>query len=403
MKPTWIIVCFLNFFIASVMGVVLRGMSVFPLEHINYQFLLHGHSHVAMLGWVYLMLYSLIIAFFLPKESQEKKIYSQLFWITEIAVIGMMIDFPAQGYAFISILFSTLHLFCSYFFGYLIYKEKLIASSAEKKLLHTALAFLVLSTLGVWCLGPAVGLMGKSSIFYQIAIQFFLHFQFNGWFILAILALFFHQAKLRIAQDKFQKLYYLLILSTVLSFALPLSWFIKNEVLYWVNLLSVGMQCMAAGLFILQFHPQLTAFLKSKKGLEKRVYGLALLSLSIKICLQLSAFFPDFIARSHTIRSFIIGYIHLTMLGIITSFLFGFLLQNKVGPGKKAWQNWGLHCFLLGFVATEILLLFQGIYHIYQLGIFPYYPQNLFIFSLFLPLGLFLWILGSVKQKPNKL
>ena len=160
MKKSWLIVCFINFFIASLMGLLLRLMYVAPVKWVNFPFLMHGHSHTAMLGWVYLMLYGLIVHCFIPKESQKKLIYNRLFWVTQITVLGMMINFPIQGYALFSISFSTLHIFCSYYFCRLVWKDAQPATLPEKQLLKTALFFMVFSTLGVWCLGPAVGLLG---------------------------------------------------------------------------------------------------------------------------------------------------------------------------------------------------------------------------------------------------
>ena len=46
MKKSWLLICFINFFIAALMGLLLRLMYVAPVERINFQFLLHGHSHV---------------------------------------------------------------------------------------------------------------------------------------------------------------------------------------------------------------------------------------------------------------------------------------------------------------------------------------------------------------------
>ena len=116
MRKHWLLICFINFFIAASMGLVLRFVAIFPVPNINYQFLLHGHSHVAMLGWVYLMIYSLIVHFFIPKTAQQNPIYNRLFWLTEIAVIGMMFRFPVEGYALFSIIFSTLHIFLQLLF-----------------------------------------------------------------------------------------------------------------------------------------------------------------------------------------------------------------------------------------------------------------------------------------------
>src|SRR6187402_333568 len=92
-KRNWIICCFLNFIMASIMGLLMRFTYLFSLKSINYIYLLHAHSHVAMLGWVYMMIYVLIVHFYIPKDKSNKPIYHQLFWITEFTVLGMMISF----------------------------------------------------------------------------------------------------------------------------------------------------------------------------------------------------------------------------------------------------------------------------------------------------------------------
>jgi hypothetical protein len=402
MKKSWLLCTFANFFIASLMGLLLRWMYVAPITGVNFQFLMHGHSHVAMLGWVYLMLYCFIFHFFVPKQKHQKPIYNQLFWITELAVIGMMVDFPAQGYAFASILFSTLHIFCSYYFCYLIKKDANPTTLAEKKMLYTALFFMIFSTLGVWCLGPAVGLLGKGNAFYQIAIQFFLHFQFNGWFLFAVLALFFKQAKLIIETKKFRLFYNLFIASTVLTLALPVSWYLSNPVFYWLNVLGVVLQLYAAGLFIQFIRPQFPPFFKTLPAITKTVFGFALFSLALKVVIQLVVLVPELAHVSHQIRNFVIGYIHLTMLGIITGFLFGFALQNDFLNSGNRIQTGGIAIFLFGLFTTEILLFLQGIWFFLGKGAFPNYYQNLFLSSIFLPAGLLLLYIEilKLKQKP---
>jgi len=401
MRKHWILICFANFFIASLMGLLLRWMYVSPIEEVNFQFLMHGHSHVAMLGWVYMMLYCLIFYSFISKKAQKKPIYNKLFWVTEISVIGMMIDFPAQGYAFLSILFSTLHIFCSYYFCHLIWKDTKSISFPEKKMLRTALFFMLLSTVGVWCLGPAVGLAGKASAIYQIAIQFFLHFQFNGWFLFAVLALFFKQAKLTFEEKKFKVIYNLFVSSTVLTLALPVSWYLSNPIFHWINAIGVVLQLVSAVLFIQVFKPQLREFFPNLSPLIKTVYGFALFSLALKIIIQLVVLIPELAQVSHEIRNFVIGYIHLTMLGIITGFLFGFAFQNNFLNPKNGIQKWGMILFLVGFVATEILLFLQGIWLFLDKGSLPDYYLNLFLSSIFLPVGLLILTVGIFKLKPK--
>lgn len=398
MKKSWILICFINFFIASLMGLLLRLMYVAHIDGVNFQFVMHGHSHVAMLGWVYLMLYCLFIHFFVPIEAQQKPIYNRLFWVTEMAVLGMMIDFPAQGYAFASILFSTLHIFCSYYFVHLIWKDAKSVPFPEKRMLRTALLFMILSTFGVWCLGPAVGLVGKASAFYQICIQFFLHFQFNGWFLFAVLALFFKQMKLNIEETKFRLCYTIFLVATILTLALPVSWYLSNSIFYWINTVGVLLQLIATVIFIHHIRLQLQVFFTSLPSLEKMVYRFALYSLILKIIIQLVVLVPELAHVSHEIRNFIIGYIHLTMLGIISSFLFGFCLQQGFLNSKNKNQKMGLIIFLVGFVATEILLFLQGAWWLFFQGTLPNYYLNLFIMSIPLSLGL-LMITGSLFSK----
>ena len=119
MPQKLVVVCLFNFLIAALLGLALRYSFLGSIE-VNYRFLTHAHSHVAMLGWVYLMLYVCIAHYFVP---EQKPIYTKLFWVTEFAVLGMVLSFPFQGYAAVSISFSTLHIFCSYYFVYLVWKQ----------------------------------------------------------------------------------------------------------------------------------------------------------------------------------------------------------------------------------------------------------------------------------------
>src|SRR5215210_4167580 len=91
---------------------------VAPPAGFNYKYLLHAHSHVAILGWLYSAFYVGIIQAYLPIEIQQKKKYWWQFWLAQLSVLGMLLSFPVQGYALYSITFSTLHIIISYFFIY---------------------------------------------------------------------------------------------------------------------------------------------------------------------------------------------------------------------------------------------------------------------------------------------
>ncbi|MBF7090285.1 hypothetical protein IUY40_01840 [Flavobacterium sp. ALJ2] len=397
-KKSWIICCFFNFLIASLMGLLMRYLYLFPLN-INYSFLLHAHSHVAMLGWAYLMIYVLIVCFYLPKEKGEKPIYNRLFWVTEFAVVGMMVSFPIQGYALFSIVFSTIHILLSYVFCWLVWKDGFKEKINDHKLLLAAILFMVLSTFGVWCLGPAVSMLGKQSAFYQIAIQFFLHFQFNGWFLFAVLALFLKQFEDKIEKKSFKIFFTLLIIATFLTVAFPVSWYVENNVLSWINTTGVILQLVAFIHFYKMLKPQISWFKDNLDSTTKLVYGLALCSLFLKIIIQLLVLIPKLAEVSHQIRSFIIGFIHLTTLGVITGFLLGVLIQNKLLSHQSYLLRSGIKCFILGYIATEVLLFLQGGFLYFGQGALFGYYEWVFGTSILIVVGLSLITASIIKAK----
>ena len=396
MPKKLVVICLINFLIAALMGLALRFSSLEAIG-LNYRFLTHAHSHVAMLGWVYLMLFTLFVHYFIPEKP---KVFNRLFWVTELAVVGMMLSFPFQGYAAISIFFSTLHIFCSYYLAYLIFKHHKTNTVVSEKLLKTSLIFMVVSTIGVWCLGPAVATLGQASAFYQIAIQFFLHFQFNGWFLIAVVAVFFHLLKVEDSKQ-FRHFFTLLIISTVLTFALPIQWFLPHQSLLFINGLGVVLQVVMLYKFIQLIKPKLEVLMTNAHKLMKYMFMFALVCFVLKVVFQSLSILPEFSAVVYEHRNFVIGFIHLLMLGVISGFLFAFILKSGLVTNSKS-LTVGIYSFVLGFLLTEILLLIQGIMFFYGIGILPNYYLLLFLFSIFLPLGIgfiLFNIYGNTKDK----
>lgn len=398
MKNRYFVVPFFNFFIAALLGLLLRGAYVFPDFSFNFLFLLHAHSHVAMLGWVYLMIYLLYVRFYAPPNLQDQLFYKRLFWVTQLSVLGMLLSFPFQGYAAISIGFSTLHIFCSYVFAFRLWKANTAQKGMERFSLKTSLAFMVLATLGVWCLGPAVGLMGKSSAFYQIAIQFFLHFQFNGWFLFAVLTLVLSKWFQLASGFRLRFFYFCLVSSVFLTFALPLKWYLNLDWLHYVNACGVLLQTIA---FLVLFDKSnyKLLFETTKRSLTfKIVYWFSFLSLVLRLVLLLFTCCMEIAEKSHVIRSWTVGFIHLNMLGVITGFiLLVLLIQGFLNLSKSA--NAGIVIFVISYFLTEVILFGEGIFVLFQrTALFPLYPI-LFWISIGLPIGIMGMMLSFLSNQ----
>ncbi len=251
MTKQWFGVALFNLFVAACLGVLMRYAFVSEVSWLHFSYVLHAHSHTAMLGWVYLAFYAFFILAFLDKAQQQQKFYRWLFWVTQISVIGMLIAFPLQGYATWSISFSTLHILCSYAFTYRFFKDlkhKTTAALPSVRFAKMALIFMVVSTLALWSLGPITAMGKQGSALYYAMIQFFLHFQFNGWFIFAALALFFRLLEnntISISAKYLNYFFYTLIVSCFLTYFLAVTWSTPLPILFAINGVGVSIQLIS--------------------------------------------------------------------------------------------------------------------------------------------------------------
>jgi len=393
MRKSWILISLLNFFIATLMGLILRAAFVWEIDWLDYRNMLHGHSHVALLGWLYLGFFLLIHAQLLPNEKASKPIYSWLFWLTQISVAGMMIAFPLQGYAGFSIFFSSLHIVLSYLFAFRVWKDHIKGNVQISLLLKTALTFHVLSTFGVWGVAVIMGSGGGGGVLYQVAIQFYLHFQFNGWLLFVILTVVVKDFNLKFPWEKFQVIYFLLLLGQILTFALVLFWAYQWDWSYYVNALGVILQLFGLGA-ILVFRRSFELIKPFDfTAAAKPFLMLALIVGLTRILFQALLVLPEFAKMAVMLRLFIIGFIHLNMLGLFSSYLmFSFFNNFSTGLKKGDSLKPAVWSFYLGFIGTELILFVQGLFYWQEWGRLSYFHEGLFLFSCFLPLGIFIYI-----------
>ncbi|WP_332914519.1 hypothetical protein [Algoriphagus boritolerans] len=229
-RENWIRWAFGFFFLAVCLGLVMRSFHVVEIPYFEYRNILHAHSHLALLGWGHLMLVGGMV-FGLVPEKNYIKAYKWLFLGTILSLLGMLFSFPFQGYGAISISFSTLHMLLTYGFAYKLLKViQAREMTPATRLIRLAIWFMVISTLGLWSLGPVSATLGRMHELYFMAIQWFLHFQLNGWFVLGVLGLillFFEEKGFRIEWPAYQE--WILSSSVVLTFMLAVTWPNQNR------------------------------------------------------------------------------------------------------------------------------------------------------------------------------
>ncbi|VAW19475.1 hypothetical protein MNBD_BACTEROID05-854, partial [hydrothermal vent metagenome] len=211
--------------IGSFLGLILRYAYTGNLVDFSFKFFLHAHSHVMLLGFLFNALLTLVWINF---TSSIDKISYRYYIALQVCMALMVVAFLLQGYAFYSILFSTLHLWISYILLIRLWK-RLEGNKDLILLLKLGIVFHFLSSLGPYSLGPLMVLNLKNSPWYQQAVFFYLHFQFFGVFFTWLLALLIKKAKIKISQEWVLTF----VISLVLLYAHSLDYSFNNWLIYF--------------------------------------------------------------------------------------------------------------------------------------------------------------------------
>lgn len=393
----WFAIALLNLAIAATIGCVLRSIYIVEIPHVNFKPLLHAHSHVAMLGWIFIAL----LVFLLEdadRDPARQHHRTFLFW-AQVAVVGMLLSFPVQGYGVVSIAFTTLHMLVSYGLAVFAWKgTRHWVRAGSRRLVRIAIIMQVLSTIGVWAMAPilASGLFGSE--LYYWSIQFFLHFQFNGWFWFAALALWSRWAETHGAAQLLDPFTIRLwLVSAVLTFALAIAWSERHWPIIAINSLGVLLQ-LWAGWRTAQAIRSTQQMLFAKAPLWAwRCVTYALIFMGLKVLMQTVVAVPHVAVIALTIRNYVIGFIHLNMLGAISMMLFAMALLRGWFVSTDRLVRIGLSLFTGGVLLSEAALFVQGTLFWIGWGMLPGYHWIQLLTSVPIPVSVVLLLVHLLR------
>ena len=120
----WFKTALANLLIVALLGCIMRYKIAFSLPFINQRNLLNAHSHFAFAGWITQAIMT-FIAVYIAEHSPSFSIkkYNCLLFANLLTAYGMLFSFPFEGYATISIIFSTLSIFASYAFAIIVWYD----------------------------------------------------------------------------------------------------------------------------------------------------------------------------------------------------------------------------------------------------------------------------------------
>lgn len=338
----------INFVILSLWGVLLRLLQLSDLP-LNYQFILHAHSHFAFAGWMFCTIAFLLTR--LVSDGEISRPFKLLLYLSLISAYGMLVSFSLQGYRPAAIAFSTLFMGITFRFTYLLTKSVSLKNRVNPlayPLIRGSLFFLCLSALGPLSLGPLAALGLKNTPAYTDAIYFYLHFQLNGFMLLGALGLLAAGLPITRLRSYDRVWLGLLIWSSLPLYLLFVLW---GKPLWGIYGIAMGGAALnLLGWLGLCFRYR--NFFDRFSLLEKA----ALLALTFKVIFQVLACIPEIGDWVFLSRNLVIGYIHLLTLGILMP-----LLLSRLFKANLARPIIGFPAFTftyLAVVVTYLCLLF---------------------------------------------
>jgi hypothetical protein len=217
-----------NLVIVAVLGVLMRYKIAFSFPFLEQKYLQESHSHFAFYGWITSCIYILIVRYLqkiLPDIKPKK--YQILIFVNLIASFGMLGSFMYAGYFWLSVVFSSVALFTSFFWCYFLVKDLKGVKESSKKWFLAGFFFALISSLGIFALSYMMLAKRFSQDVYLASQYFYLHFQYNGFFIFSCIGLLlfsFREIGVKISEKQNKILFGLMFFGCFFGYGLSVLW-----------------------------------------------------------------------------------------------------------------------------------------------------------------------------------
>ena len=401
-KSFWVKLCLVNLAIVALLGLLLRSKILFSIPQLNFRYVLSAHSHFAFGGWVALILITLLIYDVLPSPYKEKRSYQVALWGIFLTSIGMAFTFPFMGYRVISIIFSSSFILFTFYFSWIFFFDLLKAKMNKTiKLLGIfAILVMVFSSLGPLTLAWILATGSTNNYLYRDAVYFFLHFQYNGFFTLVVMALFINSIA-GSATEKIQRNLHwfavFLCASIFPSFFLSVLWHPDNEV--FLVLALIGCLLILITLYwFFRLLPFFNQMIKGQSILPISIIGFACTAFILKMFFQMGTIIPGLDTAVYANRPLIIGFLHMVFLGLVTFYVLYHLMQNNLLDLNSLFTRFSLSIFGIGIVANVSILMFQGLGILLKITS-TIFPILLWLAAIILFIGALMLVVAAYKPK----
>lgn len=364
----WLIIAVLNLLIVAGAGFLMRLKMIFPLARANQKYIMHAHSHFAFAGWVShaLMVLMVMAIFRLRANNSLPSRYQYIITANLLASYGMLVCFAVQGYGLYAIIFSTLTLLLSFIFAGFGWRDigRSTIPTVIKYWFKASLFFSVLSSLGTFSLVRLMATQQLDPLKQLASVYFYLHFQYNGWFLFACVGLFLYwlyNTNGVVACSK--RLFWLFLSCVIPAYFLSVLWW--KAFPDWLYVIVVATVLLQLSVWI-GFARHVFCSLREGNAWQsitlttKIVWTGVIAAVFLKVLLQAASVIPSLSQLVYGYRPIVIAYLHLILLVIISLFILGLAFQMHILHLSKTVHRWMIG-LAIGVVLNELILMVQGV------------------------------------------
>ena len=364
----WLKICVFNFFVVSVVGVMMRYNMAFSLPGFNHKFMQESHSHFAFYGWVSAGIFLFVTKYLsenYPKINLKK--YQYLMISNQIGSYGMLFTFLYGGYFWLSIVFSSIALFTGFAYFIFLLIDTKSNKNPEIMWLKSGAFFATFSAIGIFGLAYFSSKKEEFDVLFRASTYFYLHYQYNGFFIFSCIGLLLISLKklgIEIEEKLNNTIFYLLFFGCFLGYGLSILWIEMNPIFYGFFILISIVQLFGAILFLNWIRK--TDLFNNQNFIQKLLISVFGFAFILKFLLQGLSAIPALGVFAFSNINIVIAYLHLVLLMGISLFLIWKILQLVEIEFNKL-LKFSILLLVFGIVCNEIVLALSGIFSIFYI------------------------------------
>ena len=364
----WLKLCFFNFFVVSVVGVMMRYNMAFSLPGFTHKFMQESHSHFAFYGWVSAGIFLFVTKYLsenYPKINLKK--YQYLMISNQIGSYGMLFTFLYGGYFWLSIVLSSIALFTGFAYFIFLLIDTKSNKNPEIMWLKSGAFFATFSAIGIFGLAYFSSKKEEFDVLFRASTYFYLHYQYNGFFIFSCIGLLLISLKklgIEIEEKLNKTIFYLLFFGCFLGYGLSILWIEMNPIFYGFFILISIDQLFGAILFLNCIRK--TDLFNNQNFIQKLLISVFGFAFILKFLLQGLSAIPALGVFAFSNINIVIAYLHLVLLMGISLFLIWKILQLVEIEFNKL-LKFSILLLVFGIVCNEIVLALSGIFSIFYI------------------------------------